>query len=97
MKANQDIEEGKPAKINIVAKAIKGRKLYARIFSKDSWPKLDEKTIVDLDNLRIEEHMGRRYLQLDTQDGETIYLPIEKWHEIEVWIKEQEQKRRDKR
>lgn len=88
MKANKDIEEGRPLSINIEVKSVKNGKVYAIVKNKSSWPEINEKIIVELNKPKIIEHMGLKYIQLDAEFGETIFLPIEKWNEILAWIKE---------
>lgn len=94
MKANQDIENGIAAGLKITVNAVIDRKIYLTLKNEKGWPAMEERAILELDKLNWQEHMGKMYLQIDTANGQTVFLPIEKWEEIGKWIAE-ETKRRD--
>ena len=97
MKANEEIEAGQAASLNISVKAVKEGKAYFELTNSKAWPPLNEKAVLVLNNLDWKEHMGLKYLEIKTESGEVVWLPKEKWLEIWAWILEQKKKQEGKK
>lgn len=100
LKANSEIETGIAAGLKITVNAVLDRKIYLTLQSEKAfndvtvaWPDVNGRAIIDLDKLNWQEHMGKMYLQIDIEQGQTIFLPIEKWNEIGKWIAEEKNRR----
>ena len=89
MKANPEIEEGTKTHLQIKAFRIKGSKVYAKV--SDATIGLKDIVVVDIDNPKITDHMGLKFVELVTEEAEIIFLPIEKFNEIKEWAKQQKE------
>lgn len=91
MQSNPDIEEGTKTSLTIKAFRVKGSKVYVKIT--DPKIALNDIAAVDMDNPEMTEHMGKKFVELVTEEAEVVFLPLEKYNEIRDWGKEQIKKR----
>ena len=91
MQANPEIEEGTKTSLQIKAFRVKGSQVFVKI--SDPIIALSDTAVIDIDNPKITEHMGQKFVELVTRGEEIIFMPLEKFNEIKQWGKEQGKKR----
>ena len=93
MQANPEIEEGTKTNLQIKAFRVKGNKVFIKV--KDPKIALDDTAVLDIENPEITEHMGKKFVEVVTEESEVIFLPLERFNEIKQWGIEQNKKSGD--